>query len=231
MMQFADPLIPAKVIKRYKRFLTDVTLDSGEEVTVHCANSGSMKTCIDSGWRAMLSDSKNPKRKLRYTLELVHNGLCWICVNTQRANAVVAEAIAAGQVPELAGYDSIKREVKYGNGSRIDIFLESDDKPPCYVEIKTVSMLGEDGKYQFPDAVTTRGLKHLQELRDTHEAGHRAVLLFLVMRSDGEGFRAADSIDPAYAEALDEVTAAGVEVLVYGSDISETKLGLGGRIQ
>lgn len=218
-MQLPTP-IPATITRRYKRFLADVTLDSGEEVTAHCPNSGSMKTCVDEGWKASLSLSDNPKRKLPYTLEMLNNGKCWICVNTHRANAVVDEAIAEGKIPELTGYAEQRREVKVSAKSRLDIVLSDPDKGECWLEVKTVTLLGEDGNYQFPDAVSTRALKHLHELIQAKEEGHRAVIFFLVMRSDGKLFRPAVDIDPGYAAGLVEAEANGVEILVYLANVS-----------
>ena len=221
-MNFSDKLIPGKLIKRYKRFLADVELKDGTIVTAHCPNSGRMTLCQGEGWDVLLSPANNPKRKLQYTWELVHNGVCWICVNTQRANEVAFEAVSQGQIPELCGYENIDREKKYGKNSRIDILL-SNDKELCYVEVKSVT-LTDEGKYTFPDAPTERGRKHLDELVDMKKEGHRAVMLFIVMRSDAKGFEPAAHIDPKYATKLKEAKKAGVEVLVYGTDI--TKLGI-----
>ncbi len=218
-MLFPEPLIKGTLIKRYKRFMADVQLEDGSVVTAHCPNSGSMKTCNEPGWQVLLSESDNPKRKLKYTWEQVHNGTCWIGVNTILANKLAVEAIQKGWIPELNGYDKLETERKYGQNSRIDILLSSDEEK-CYVEVKNVTLVEEDGFYKFPDSVTTRGLKHLYELREMVAQGNRAVMLFAIQRSDGSLFKAAEMIDPKYASALKEVHRQGVEILVYRAEIN-----------
>ena len=227
-MEFTDTLIPGKLIKRYKRFLADVELEDETLVTAHCPNSGRMTDCQGDGWPVLLSPANNPKRKLKYTWELVHNGNCWICVNTQRANEVAFEAVCQNKIAELTGYKNIDREKKYGKNSRIDILLSNPDEL-CYVEVKSVS-LTNNGLYTFPDAPTERGRKHLDELMDMKKQGHRSVMLFVVMRSDGEGFEAAAHIDPKYAEKLEEAKSKGVEVLVYGTEIDESSILVSERV-
>ena len=222
-MEFPDPLIRGTLIKRYKRFLADVTLESGETVTAHCANSGSMLSVNAPGSEVWLSPARNPERKLRYTWELIRIGDALVGINTQHPNAIVAEAIAAGTIPELAGYASLRREVKYGKNSRIDVLLEDDDRPTCYVEVKNVTLkrdLSPDGPAEFPDAVTTRGAKHLDELAEMVDAGHRAVMLFLVQRGDCSRFALADDIDPTYAERYKAARARGVEALCYSCRVT-----------
>jgi len=223
-MQFEHKLISGKLIKRYKRFLADVKLEDGTEVTAHCPNSGRMTQCQGEDWHVLLSPANNPKRKLKYTWELVHNGKCWICVNTQRANEVAYEAVSENKISELNGYEKIDRERKYGKNSRIDILL-SNPGELCYVEVKSVT-LTHNSKFSFPDAPTERGRKHLDELMEMKKQGHRAVMLFVVMRSDGKGFEAAAHIDPKYADKLDLAQKAGVEVLVYGTTICETGISI-----
>ncbi|RMH69180.1 MAG: DNA/RNA nuclease SfsA [Gemmatimonadetes bacterium] len=218
-MTFNPPLIPATLIKRYKRFLADVMLENNKPLTVHCPNSGSMKSCIQPGWHVMISDSQNPNRKYRYTLEMVHNGTCWIGVNTNRPNAIVEDAILAGNIPELSGYEEIKREVKYSQNSRIDILLKKADQR-CYVEVKNVTLVENDGFYKFPDAVTIRGQKHLQDLAQMVAEGHRAVMVYLIQRSDGTLFTPADAIDPEYGKLLREVHQKGVEILPYRAEVT-----------
>jgi len=221
-MIFQQKLLSGYFIKRYKRFLVDVRLENGDIVTAHCPNSGSMKSCMGENWPVKLSKSNNPKRKLNYTLEMIHNGKCWIGLNTILANRIIQEAIEIGKIPELNGYDSLRREVKYSDNSRIDILLEKpDDK--CYVEIKNVSLV-EDGIYKFPDAVTTRGTKHLNDLIKMKQEGHRAVLLFCIQRNDGKWFESAKGIDPMYAETLGKAANAGVEILCYRADIQLEKI-------
>lgn len=210
-MNFPE-LIKGKLIKRYKRFLADVELENGTIVTAHCPNSGRMTQCQGESWPVLLSYHDNPKRKLKYTWELVHNGQCWICVNTQIANEVAYEAVLKGSIKELNGYDKIEREKKYGKSSRIDLLL-SNKNEKCYVEVKSVTLLDSDGFYSFPDAPTERGRKHLDELVSMRALGHRSVMLFVMMRSDGKGFRPALQIDPEYAEKLNFAANSGVEIL------------------
>jgi sugar fermentation stimulation protein A len=212
------PLIFGTLIKRYKRFLADIELDDGTVITVHCPNTGRMTTCAEPGWRVALSDSHNPKRKYRFTWELVHNGAGWICVNTGRANKIAAEAVANGIFPELSGYAEVLREQTFGN-SRFDLLLRTEDDL-CYVEVKSVTLRADDGCYAFPDAPTERGRKHLNELIEVVKAGHRAAMLFVILRSDGTSFRAADEIDPKYAEVLVAAVAAGVEVHAWRAEVS-----------
>ena len=224
-MKFSQSLIPGKLIKRYKRFLADVELNSGQVVTAHCPNSGSMKTCNQPGWEVRLSESGNPKRKLKYSWELVHNEICWIGVNTHLANKLAVEAIQHGWIPELSGYELLETEKKYGQKSRIDILLTSESKK-CYVEVKNVTLVEQDGFYKFPDSVTKRGLKHLNELAEMVKQGHRAVMLFAIQRSDGTVFKPAAEIDPDYAIALKKVYGQGVEILVYRADVTPQSIEL-----
>ena len=199
-------------------------------MTVHCPNSGSMKGCQPEGGRAWISDSKNPKRKLRHTLELIEVDGVMLCVNTQRPNGLMEEGIREGTIKELQGYDELRREVRYGSEkSRIDILLSSEDRL-CYVEVKNVTLGGTDGINQFPDAVTTRGTKHLRELMSVVEAGHRAVLLFCGSRADVKVIQPADAIDPTYGQTLRQAAAAGVELLAYALDIKPDELRVSHRV-
>lgn len=228
-MKYAEPLIEVVFLRRYKRFLADVRLADGSELTVHCANSGSMKHCQPAGGRAWISDSHNPKRKLRHTLEVLElePGVL-ACVNTHRPNALAEEAINAGVIGPLAGYGALRREVKYGSqNSRIDVLLDDhpDDPRRCYVEVKNVTLGMGAGLAQFPDAVTKRGTKHLQELMEMVAEGHRAVLLFCSGRTDTTVIEPADAIDPVYGRTLREAAAAGVEILAWGLAI-EPAVGL-----
>jgi sugar fermentation stimulation protein A len=228
-MKYPQPLIKCKLIKRYKRFLVDIQLMDGQIMTVHCPNSGSMKTCFEAGWDAYISKSSNPKRKLAHTLELVHNGNSFICVNTGMANKLVLEALNNNIIPELDQYTHFKAEVPYGNSSRIDILAmksnEQAEAEKCYIEIKSVSMV-RNHQYAFPDAVTVRGQKHLDELMLMKEQGHHAVMLFLLMRNDGNQFEAAAEIDPIYAQKLTESHQKGVQILVYQTEISPDNITL-----
>jgi sugar fermentation stimulation protein A len=220
---FAPAFSKVTFLRRYKRFLADVRCADGSEMTVHCPNSGSMLSCLGPQWPAAISDSGNSKRKYRYSLEMLHSGRSWIGINTWRSNALVGEAIRAGQIAPLRGYSELRREVKYGENSRIDIHLEKAGEE-CYVEVKNVTMVDAENYNSFPDAVTLRGRKHLRELINVRAAGRRAVMFFLVQRSDGKGFRPAAHIDPAYAEALHEARTAGVEVLVYQCAVSPREI-------
>jgi len=213
-------LISGKLLKRYKRFLCDIELSSGEVVVAHCVNTGSMRTCCEEGSTVFLSLSQNPKRKLKYTLEIIKQGKTFIGVNTLLANKLVKEAILNGHIPELKGYDQLKTEVKYGENSRVDILLQSE-KTTCYVEIKNVSMVYKNIAY-FPDAVTKRGTKHLRELATIAKV-HRAVIFFLVQRDDCDKFQPAVFIDPEYAQTLNKSWESGVEILVYQSKINHKK--------
>ncbi|MHA1598866.1 MAG: DNA/RNA nuclease SfsA [Alphaproteobacteria bacterium] len=217
-MKFPDPLIPGKLIKRYKRFMADVELTDGTVVTAHCANSGSMLCVKDEGAEVWLSPARNPDRKLKYTWELIKIGKAMVGINTQWPNRIAEESILSGKIPELAGYETLRREVKYGKNSRIDLLLEDPTRPTCYVEVKSVTLrrgTGQGDPLEFPDAVTARGTKHLAELSDMVEAGHRAVMLYLAQRNDGKTFSIAADIDPAYAKALKAAMKVGVEVLCY----------------
>lgn len=222
-MKFPDPLVRGTLIQRYKRFLSDIEMEDGETVTAHVANPGSMIGLAEPGSEVWLSPNRNPKAKLDWRWELVTIGDHLVGVNTSHPNKLVEEAITRDGIAELTGYDTLRREVKYGQNSRIDILLEDAAKPDCYVEIKNVNLKraqpGRETAAEFPDAVTKRGAKHLVELSDMVADGHRAVMLYLVQRGDCDHLRIAGDIDPAYAEALDAATTAGVEVLCYVCDM------------
>lgn len=220
-----DNMIEGRLIKRYKRFLADVELADGTQVTAHCPNTGSMKHCAEPGSRVWLQDSGNPKRKYPLGWELVEVDQQYLCcINTGRANLLIREGIENSVISELQGYDSIRAEVKYGENSRIDLLLEGEGKPLTYVEIKNLTLLEGEGWGSFPDAVTARGAKHLQELMAMVEQGHRAVLLFCVPHEGIEKARPADQIDPKYGQLLREAAAAGVEVLAYGASLSPAEV-------
>lgn len=218
-MQFPTPLVEGTLLRRYKRFFAEVLLDDGQTVTAHVAATGSMKGCSDPGSRVGVLFQPDPKRTLRWSLELVQNEGIWIAVNTARPNRLVEEAIQSGLIPELKGYGSLRREVKYGTNSRIDLLLEPaecDPKLPCYVEVKGVTMI-EGRLGLFPDAVTERGTKHLLELQKMAAQGARAVLFFLILRPDCGCVAPAEAIDPLYAQTLRQVVLHGVEVLAYAT--------------
>ncbi|MAF77032.1 MAG: DNA/RNA nuclease SfsA [Halobacteriovoraceae bacterium] len=224
-MKFESSLIKGKILKRYKRFLADVELENGEVITAHTANTGSMKTCWEPGWKVLLSYHDNPKRKLKYSLELTHNGNTWIGINTSLPNKIAAEGILDGTVKELQGYSHLKPEAKIGK-SRIDILLSQDGEEPCYVEVKNVTLLGENKRAIFPDAVSTRGQKHLEELTGLVKEGIRAAMLFVVNREDVDSFSPADHIDPDYGKLLREADQAGVEILAYQCKLNSEEIKL-----
>ncbi len=223
-MRFSVPLIPATLKRRYKRFLADVTFADGSETTAHVANPGSMLGLMTPGARVWLSKSDNPKRKLGHSWELVEadfgGGPELVGVNTARPNLLVAEALAAGRVPGVSGYARHRREVRYGRASRVDFVLEADGEPPCYLEVKNVHMMRTRGRAEFPDAVTARGTRHLEELAAEAGKGSRAVMLFLVQIGSAEGVALARDIDPAYGKAFDRALAAGVEAIALRCQIS-----------
>ncbi len=229
-MEFKEPLIPGILIRRYKRFLADIRLNDGAVVTAHCTNSGSMKTCDHPGWQVRLSRANNPKRKLPYTWEMVHNGKCWIGINTIFANKLAVEGITSGIIAELRGFDQIRTEVGYGQNSRIDVLL-TNSREQCFVEVKNVTLVEENGFYRFPDAKTKRGLKHLRELMAMIEEGHRAAMLFIIQRTDGAVFKPADHIDPEYGKTLREAYQKGVEILPYLAEVSPEKIEIKRRIE
>jgi sugar fermentation stimulation protein A len=218
-MRFQAPLIPATLVKRYKRFLADVALPGGETITAHIANPGAMTGLATPGARVWLSKSDNPDRKLSHSWELIEvdlgRGLELVGVNTAHPNPLVGAALAAGLFPELAGYDAIRREVKYGKNSRVDFLLEGAGRPPCYVEIKNVHLMRTPGLAEFPDAKTERGRKHLDELGDMVEAGCRAVMLYLIQIGSAEHFALARDIDPKYGVAFDRARSRGVEAIAW----------------
>ena len=218
-MDFPAPLIEGRLIKRYKRFLADVELPDGSQVTAHCANPGSMMGLKEPGLRVWLSESTNPKRKLKYSWELLEVDGGLVGINTNHPNGIVYDAIKLNKINELTGYSNSKREVKYGKNSRIDILLEEGNSS-CYVEVKNVHLKRNGALAEFPDSVTARGAKHLQELGDMVEAGHRAVMFYLVQRTDCSAFALADDIDPTYADAFKTARERGVEMLCYGCDIT-----------
>lgn len=226
-MRFPQPLLQGKLISRYKRFFADVMLPENTKVTAHCPNSGSMLSVQTPGSDVWISPAANPERKLKYTWEIIRIGDGLVGINTSHPNGLVAEAIREGTIPELAGYATVRREVKYGKNSRIDLLLERAGAPKCYVEVKNVTMkrsLSPDAACEFPDAVTARGAKHLSELSDAVGEGHRAVMVFLVQRTDGNRFSVAADIDPVYADGLKRALAAGVEVLCYGCRITPAEI-------
>lgn len=229
-MLLEAPRIEGRLIRRYKRFLADVELEDGSVITAHCPNTGGLIGCQDAGSRVWLRDSQNEKRKLRFTWQAIEIGETWVNVDTNLPNRVVADAVTNGQIPGLRGYDSLRREVKYGKNSRIDLKLEAEDKPPCFVEVKSTTLV-EGRRALFPDAVTERGKKHLEELMGVVHAGERAVQFFFVNRDDVASFGPADAIDPAYCETLRRAAEAGVEVMAWSTRVTESDVRLARKLR
>lgn len=230
-MKFEPALQKGTLIRRYKRFLADITLENGQLTTIHCPNTGSMKNCAVAESPCWFSDSKNPKRKYPCSWEVATTSSGHLAgVNTSRSNALVIEAVNAGVIKELSGYDSLSTEVPYGEErSRIDILLEKENAR-CYVEVKNVTLGYDDGLGQFPDAVSVRGTKHLRELIAMTQQGYRAVLVFCVQHTGIERVEPADEIDPEYGRTLREAIAAGVEVIAYRAVISPNEITLTDKI-
>ena len=223
-MKFSDPLIKGRLIQRYKRFLADVELVNGDIITAHCANPGSMLGLKEPGLEIWLSKSSNPKRKLAYTWELAKLENCYVGINTNLPNQIVAEAITLGKIEPLVKFENLRREVRYGENSRIDILLEGSGIPATYVEVKNVHLMREFGLAEFPDAVTARGAKHLVELSKMVKGGHRAVMIYLIQYPVSQKFRIADDIDSVYATAFKSAINAGVEAFAYVCDINLSEI-------
>jgi len=220
-MEFPTPLIPATLIQRYKRFLADATLEDGDKITAHCANPGAMLGLKDPGLQIWLEPNDDPKKKLKYAWRLAElPGGHWAGIDTAVPNRVVKEALLAKQVAEVAEYPNMKPEVKYGEKSRVDFFLSGDGLPNTYLEVKNVHLRRTDDWAEFPDSVTARGARHLDELAAMVGQGHRAIMLYLVQRTDCARLRLAADIDPTYAAAAARAKAAGVEMIAYGTRIS-----------
>ena len=222
-------LIPGILVKRYKRFMVDVNLKSGTLVTAHCPNSGSMKACCAPGRPVYLSYHNNPKRKLKYTWELIEMPTSLVGVNTLVPNRLVFEAARTGKIDSLIGFDTVTREVKVGNHTRIDLLLQEGKQKRCYVEVKNCTLI-EDGIAYFPDAVTARGLKHLVELQKLVRTGNRCVMFYLIQRDDASVFQPADHIDPAYGKAVRQAVRNGVEILVYDVKIDLKRIRLNRKV-
>lgn len=231
-MDFATPLMPATLIKRYKRFLADCRLADGREVTAHCPNPGSMMGLATPGMRIWLQPNDDPKKKLKFGWRLVeHDDGHFTGVDTSVPNRALRAALDARQVPELANYTTVCPEVKYGESSRIDFLLSAPGLPDCYLEVKSVTLSRKAGLAEFPDSVTTRGTKHLNELANMVQNGHRAVMFYLIQRTDCERFALAGDIDPAYAQAFADAKSAGVDHLVYDTQITPTRVILGKSVR
>lgn len=229
-MQFPSPLARGRLVSRYKRFFADVILDDGAAITAHCPNPGAMLGLNTPGLVAWVSRSDDPKRKLAHTLELVEADGGLVGINTLHPNRIVAEALAEGAIPEVAGYATHRREVRYGENSRVDFLLEHPDRPPCWLEVKNCHLRREGTLAEFPDCVAARSSKHLRELTAMVRAGERAVMLFVIQRTDCDLFAACADLDPTYAAGLLDAAAAGVEVLAYRCTISPERVALADRV-
>lgn len=223
-MKFPDPLVPATLVRRYKRFLFDATLPGGDPITGSCPNTGSMLGLTEPGSRIWMSQHNSKTRKYRYALELVEADGVTVGINTGLPNRIVEEAIRASAIPALNGYDTLKREQKYGRNSRIDILLTDGTGPDAYVEVKNVHYMRTPGLAEFPDSPTSRGAKHLDELGDMVESGHRAVMVYLIQRPDCHSLKICRELDPNYAKAFDRAMARGVEALAVRCHISPIEI-------
>lgn len=227
-MQFPTPLVPARLIRRYKRFLSDVRLEDGEEVVAHCPNPGSMMGLNAPGMKVWLEPNDDPRKKLKYGWRLVEPGdATLVCIDTGWANKVVGEALRAGRVPGFESFGSVRAEVPYGSGSRVDFLLRGEGHQDLYLEVKSVTLSRAPGVAEFPDSVTARGAKHLAELAEVAGIGQRAVMLYLVQRTDCSEIRLAGDIDPSYARAAADARSAGVEMLGFAADITPEGITLG----
>jgi sugar fermentation stimulation protein A len=229
-MLFPAPLARGRLVQRYKRFFADVTLEDGTAVTAHCPNPGAMLGLNTPGLPVWLSRSDDPKRKLAHTLELVEADGGLVGVNTLHPNRLVAEALAADAIPEVSGYATHRREVRYGVNSRVDFLLEGPDRPRCWLEVKNCHLRRSGTLAEFPDCVAARSLKHLRELTAQVRAGERAVMLFVVQRTDCDAFEACADLDPAYAAGFTEAAANGVEVLAYRCTITPQTVTIADRV-
>ena len=227
-MRFQTPLEPARLIRRYKRFLADIRLHSGQEVTAHCPNPGSMMGLAQPGMKIWVEPNNDPKKKLKYGWRLVdHENGHFTGIDTALPNRALRAALMAAQVPGLDMYATVRPEQKYGTNSRIDFLLQNPDLPDAYVEVKSVTLSRQPGLAEFPDSVTARGAKHLAELSNMVEAGHRAVLLYLIQRTDCTSMTVARDIDPTYGAALDAARASGVEVMAFDTVITPEHVSIG----
>lgn len=229
-MLLPQPLVRGRLVQRYKRFFADLVLDDGRAITAHCPNPGAMLGVNLPGQGAWVSWSDDPKRKLAWTLQLVEAETSLVGVNTLLPNRLVAEALVADAIPELTGYATVKPEVKYREASRVDFLLTDPVRPPCWLEVKNVHLSRTPGLAEFPDCKAARSTRHLSDLAAQVAEGHRAVALFVVQRADCESFKACEDLDPAFARGLAQAVEAGVEVLVYGCDLSPQTVRIARRL-
>lgn len=223
-MHFDSPLIPATLVARYKRFLFDAVLEDGTEITGSCPNTGSMRGLTTPGSRIWLSEHDSATRKYRHMLEMVEADGTVVGINTGMPNKLAQEAIEAGKIPSLASYSTLKREQKYGINSRIDFLLSAPGRPDAYVEVKNVHFMREKGLAEFPDTATKRGAKHLEELGDAAQAGYRAVMLYLIQRSDCHRLRICSDLDPVYSAAFQRAMTRGVEAYAIKCSVSSLEI-------
>jgi len=222
-MKFAQTLIHGRLIKRYKRFLADVKLDNGEVITAHCTNSGSMKSCLENGAEVYLSPVDDPNRKTKFTWEMIKINGDWVGINTGNPNKLAYEAVKNGEIEKLKGYTEVQREVTFGD-SRFDVMAKNRNET-CFIEVKNVTL--KEGDYAlFPDAVTSRGKKHLETLIKVKEKGMRAVMLYIIQRTDVNIFAPAKEIDPEYSKALEIAKKKGVEIIPMQAKVSPEKIEL-----
>ncbi len=229
-MKFKFPLLEGRLVERYKRFFVDIELLDGSMITAHCANTGSMAGLKEAGNRVWVEPAHNPKRKLQYDWRIVEVGNTLVGIHTAIPNTIVAEALKIGKIPELAGYDHIRREVKYGQNSRVDFLLASEGEPPCYVEVKSITFSRTQGLAEFPDSPTERGTKHLCELQRMAEGGARAVMLYVIQRTDCTTFSIAKDVDPAYEFARTKARRSGLESLAYACMLTPKEISISTRI-
>ncbi|WP_298492907.1 DNA/RNA nuclease SfsA [uncultured Maritimibacter sp.] len=230
-MDFSPPLIPATLLRRYKRFLADCTLADGTEVTAHCANPGSMMGLAEPGSRIWLEPNDDPKKKLKYGWRLVEHGDGHFTgVDTALPNRMLKAALTERRIPEVAAYPDLQAEVRYGEKSRVDFRLSGDGLPPLWLEVKSVTLSRVAGVAEFPDSVTQRGARHMADLAAMARQGDRAVIFYLVQRTDAQEVRLAADIDPTYAQAVSDAVAAGVEVIAYDTRLSPQSVALGRRL-
>ena len=229
-MRLSQPLVKGILARRYKRFLADVVLEDGRAVTAHCPNPGAMLGLNQPGMTVWLSSSSDPKRKLAFTLELVEADGGLVGINTQHPNRLVAEALAAGAIPELTGFETVRPEVAYGQASRVDFLLSGPDRPDCWLEVKNCHLMRTPGLAEFPDCFAARSTRHLRELAARVEAGDRAVALFVVQRQDCAAFAACHDLDPEFSETLGLAAEAGVEVLIHQCSITVETITLTERL-
>jgi len=228
-MKFKDRLLQGTFIKRYKRFFVDINYKD-KIITAHCPNTGSMMGLLNKGNKTWFSISNNPKRKLRYSLEIIRVGKSLVGINTLLANKLVFEALKSKKIKSLTKFDNIKTEAKFSNSTRFD-FLISDTKEKCLLEVKNVTLLRNNNIAEFPDAITSRGTKHLTELINAKKRGFHSCIIYLIQRQDCKAFKIAEDIDINYKIAFDKALKAGVKILCYDCKINDEEIKLNNQIE